>query len=125
MRRSKFKEPKIVLVFNGARVLFAIVRSLHSASEFSGCNLQAISFSCTGKYVSTGGYYYRHVHPDVEIETNDLDNLTLEEYDKMCGYERKYHTAKQMAKKRKSFKQKRKSNKRKDNGEDKEQQDPV
>ncbi len=100
MRKSKFKDPKTVLVFNGARVLIAIVRSLHSASLLSGGNLQAISFCCTGKYVSTGGFYFRHVHPDIEVEIGDLDTLNLEEYDKMCGHNRRYHTVREMARRR-------------------------
>ena len=33
MRRSTFKRPKMVLIFNGAQVLVAITRSLHSAAE--------------------------------------------------------------------------------------------
>jgi hypothetical protein len=115
MRKSKFKEPKNVLVFNGARVLIAIVRSLHSASVFSGGNLQAISFCCTGKYISTGGFYFRHVHPEIEIEISDLDNLKLEDYDNLCGEERRYHSVREMAKKRNRTEKKRKS---KGNGEE-------
>jgi hypothetical protein len=109
MRKSKFKEPKNVLVFNGARVLIAVVRSLHSASVFSGGNLQAISFCCTGKYISTGGFYFRHVHPEIEIEIGDLDNLKLEDYDNLCGEERRYHSVREMAKKRNQTEKKRKS----------------
>jgi hypothetical protein len=108
MRKSKFKDPKSVLVFNGARVLIAVVRSLHSASTFSGGNLQAISFCCTGKYVSTGGFYFRHVHPNIEIEMGDLDNLKLEDYDEMCGTNRRYHTVREMARKRELSEKKRK-----------------
>ena len=100
MRKSNFKEPKNVLVFNGARVLIAIVRSLHSASILSGGNLQAISFCCTGKYISTGGFYFRHVHPDIEIEIGDLDTLKLDEYDRMCGEKRRYHSVREMARRR-------------------------
>jgi hypothetical protein len=114
MRKSKFKEPKNVLVFNGARALIAIVRSLHSASAFSGGNLQAISFCCTGKYISTGGFYFRHVHPEIEIETGDLDNLKLEDYDNMCGVDRRYHSVREMAKKRNWTEKKRRP---KDNSE--------
>lgn len=110
MRKSKFKEPKVVLVFNGARVLIAIVRSLHSASLLSGGNLQSISFVCTGRYISTGGYYFRHVHPDIEIEVGDLDTLKLEDYDKMCGTERRYHSVREMAHKRSRQEKKSKSN---------------
>ena len=71
MRRSTFKRPKMVLIFNGAQVLVAVTRSLHSAAELTKGNLRAISFCCTGKYVCSGGLYFRHLHPDVEIELAD------------------------------------------------------
>ncbi|MDR1610393.1 MAG: hypothetical protein LBS08_02660, partial [Candidatus Symbiothrix sp.] len=48
------------------------------------------------KYISSGGYYFRHIHPEVKIEINDLDNLRVEDYDKLCGEERQYHTVKQL-----------------------------
>lgn len=96
MENSQFQRPKKVLIFNSSRVLIAIVRSLHSASELTGVNPQSISFSCTGRYVSAGGYYYRHVHPDVETKTEDLDELKLPEYDKRCGEKRRYHTLREM-----------------------------
>ena len=35
MRRGKFRRPCKVFIFNGARVLVAIVRSLHSAAELT------------------------------------------------------------------------------------------
>lgn len=108
MRKSKFKEPKQILVFNGARVLIAIFRSLHSASNFSGKNLQSISFSSTGKYISTGGYYFRHISPEIEIELGDIDTLNLLDYDTMCGEKRKYHTVRDMARRRKLAESKRK-----------------
>lgn len=38
----------MVLIFNGAQVLVAVTRSLHSAAELTKGNLQAISFCCTG-----------------------------------------------------------------------------
>ncbi len=106
MRKSKFKQPKNVLVFNGARVLVAIFRSLQSVTQLSGANLQSISFCCTGKYISAGGYYYRHINPNVIIDLTDLDNLKLEEYDKLCGEERRYHTVRDMAHKREKLRTK-------------------
>ena len=42
MRRSKFRRPCKVLIFNGARVLVAIVRSLHCAAELTHENKSAI-----------------------------------------------------------------------------------
>ena len=85
MRRSSFKRPKMVLIFNGAQILVAITRSLHSAAELTKGNLQAISFCCTGKYICSGGFYFRHLHPNVEIELQDLGTLQLQDYDSLCG----------------------------------------
>ena len=118
MTKISFNKPKTVLVFNASRILIAIVRSLHSAAQLSAGNLQSISFCCNGWYISTGGFYFRHVHPNVEIEVSDLDNLKLEEYDILCGEKnRRYHTRKEMVKKRvaktKKAKNKTKRNKRK------------
>jgi hypothetical protein len=101
MRKSEFREPKQVLIFNRAKTLIAIVRSLHSVSELTFGNLQAISFCCTGKYITTGGHYFRHIHPNVIIELGDLDHLQLEEYDKMCGEKRKYYSLRELVRKEK------------------------
>lgn len=101
MRNSQFQRPKKVLVFNSSKVLIAIVKSLHSAHDLTGSNLQSISFSCTGRYVSAGGYYYRHIHPDVEVTIADLDKLKLQEYDKLCGEKRRYHSLREMTRRQK------------------------
>ena len=108
MRRSSFKRPKVVLIFNGAQILIGITRSLHSAAELTNGNTQAISFCCTGRRKTSGGFYFRHLHDDVEIEMSDLGALLLREYDKLCGEERDYYTVRQMAHKRENKKAKRK-----------------
>lgn len=90
----------MVLIFNGAQVLVAVTRSLHSAAELTKGNLQAISFCCTGKYVCSGGLYFRHLHPDVEIELADLGTLMLKDYDALCGEKRTYYPVRKMAHKR-------------------------
>ena len=97
MRRSKFRRPCKVLIFNGARVLVAIVRSLHCAAELTHENKSAIHNCCTGKSVRSGAYYYRQQHPDILLEMDDLDKLTLKEYDDLCGIERKYISTRRMA----------------------------
>lgn len=110
MKRSPFHQPKQVLIFNGAYVLVGITRSIRSASEISGGNAQAISFACTGKYISASNFYFRHVHPDIEIEMTDLDTLKLQDYDKMCNVERRYHSVREMARRRRVADEKRKNN---------------
>ena len=97
MRRSKFRRPNKVLIFNGARALVAVVRSLCSAAELTNNRASAVQNCCTGKTVRSGLYYYRQLHPDVLIEMDDLDNLTLEEYDNLCGAKRKYISTRKMA----------------------------
>lgn len=97
MRRSKFRRPNKVLIFNGARVLVAVVRSLCSAAELTNNRASAVHNCCTGKTIRSGLYYYRQLHPDVLIEMDDLDNLTLEEYDNLCGAKRKYISTRKMA----------------------------
>lgn len=117
MKRGPFHEPKQVLIFNGAYVLIAITRSIRSASEISGGNAQAISFACTGKNISAGAFYYRHVHPDIEIEMSDLDTLKIQDYDKMCNEERKYHSVRDMARRRRIIDSKKKPNQNTDGDE--------
>lgn len=115
MKRSPFHQPKPVLIFNGAYILVGITRSIRSASEISGGNAQAISFACTGRYISAGSFYFRHIHPDIEIEITDLDTLKLQDYDKMCHVERRYHSVREMARRKKLNVRKRKNNPINDN----------
>ncbi len=100
MRRSKFIRPKVVLIFNGAKHLIAITRSIRSATELTKGSRSSISACCIGKHKCSGDFYFRHLHDDVEIEISDLGTLLLAEYDELCGVERDYYTIKEMAKKR-------------------------
>lgn len=97
MRRSKFRRPQTILIFNGARVLIAIVRSLRCAAELTKDSRSAIHNCCVGKSRRSGIFYYRQIHPDILIDLSDLDNLKLEEYDSLCGVQRKYISTKEMA----------------------------
>ena len=45
----------------------------------------------------SGAYYYRQLHPDILLEMDDLDKLTLKEYDDLCGVKRKYISTRKMA----------------------------
>lgn len=54
MRRSKFRRPNKVLVFNGARVLVAVIRSLCSAAELTHNRASAVHNCCTGKTINQG-----------------------------------------------------------------------
>lgn len=98
--RSTFSQKKIVLVFNRSYNLVSISRSVHSIAALSKSNLQSVSFACTGRYISTNGYYFRHLDPNVEIDLTDLCGLKLQEYDRLCGVERRYHSSQELARRR-------------------------
>ena len=100
MKRSSFCSPKVLLVFDGTGVLSFVSRSIRSAAEYSDSNAQAISFACTGRYISAGAHYYRHLHPNVEIESSDLGSLTIQEYDNLCNEDRRYHPHNEMIRQR-------------------------
>ena len=102
MMKSPFKDSKAVLVFNGAQVLVGIMRSLNTVTEYSGGNLQSVSYACSGRYISTGGYYYRFINENVELSLEDIGTLQLKEYDRLCGYDdRRYRSVRDMAQRRK------------------------
>ena len=107
MRRSKFRRPRTILIFNGARVLVAIIRSLRCAAELTKDSRSAIRNCCVGKSRRSGIFYYRQLHPDIMVDLSDLDNLKLEEYDSLCGVQRKYISTKEMARIRQRAKAKR------------------
>lgn len=113
MRKSKFKEPRVVLIFNRARTLVGITSSLHTAADITLGNLAALSHYCLGKASISNGLYYRYLHPDVLIELDDLGSLRIEDYDRLCGEERKYTPLREIkrhkpsiTKRRLSYKQK-------------------
>jgi len=83
-------ESKIVLAFNPARILVGVFKSVRAAAELTASMPQGISNTCNGKVYTAAGFYWRHMHPDVEIETSDIGVLRIEEYDKLCGIDREY-----------------------------------
>lgn len=120
MRKSAFKEPRIILVFNRARLLIGISRSLYATADMTMGNIQAISFCCQGKYIYTGGFYYRYLHPDVLLELDDLGELRLEEYDRLCGETRQYRPIKDLKRRAKTILRQRLERRRKMRAKNKE-----
>ncbi len=98
----------MVFVFNEQRILIGILKSLYCASQAYRISAQTISLCCTGKRISSNGNYFRHSDPGVVIDLyKDIDNLTLEEYDDLCGVDKQYHSTSEM-RKRKARSQKKK-----------------
>ena len=87
---SSFRHPKQVLLFNHMRKLTAIFKSMQSCAEITGTSVKTVSRACKGEYAQAAGFYFRKLHPDVEVVTEDLDALSLEAYDELCGEVRRY-----------------------------------
>ncbi|MCS3182639.1 hypothetical protein NXU83_14015 [Bacteroides thetaiotaomicron] len=99
MGNNSFKSAQRVLIFDGTGRFVSRVGSMQAASKLSFVKPQSVSFACSGKYISAGGFYYRRENSNVKLEDEDWNNLKLAEYDKLCGEKRAYHSRKVMAKK--------------------------
>lgn len=102
MNTGQFHHPIKVMVFDEKQKFIAIISSLHSAAQLTFGNKQSISSCCTGRYVSTNGFYFRHLNPELSITKDDMEKLKLHEYDQMCGNDRRYHSEKKLQAERKS-----------------------
>lgn len=109
-KRSFFKDPKIVLVFNNQRVLISMYKSLNVASQAMNIPAQSISLCCLGYHISCYGCYFRHYDFDkVEIVPHqDFGHLRVEEYDRMCDEVRRYHDSKELSRRKLSAEKRRK-----------------
>lgn len=87
---SSFRHPEQVLVFSHTRVLAAIFKSMQSCAEIVGTSVKTVSRACKGEYATAAGFYFRRLHPDIEVDTADLDTLRVEAYDELCGEQRRY-----------------------------------
>lgn len=102
---SSFRHPKQVLVFSHTRILVAIFKSMQSCAEIAAISVKTVSRACKGEYPAAAGFYFRRLHPDVEVDTGDLDTLRLEEYDELCGEVRRYLPPQQVKAQREKFEQ--------------------
>lgn len=106
---NKFHK-KQVLIFNRNKVLISICSSVGSAEKVTKSSRASVSAACIGKNITSGGFYFRHVHPNTIIELDDLDRLKVNEYDKLCNTNRLYHSRSKMVAKSEIAKKKRKLN---------------
>ena len=87
-----------VLAFDCQYKLCAIFRSISEASAISGSIRQSIIKAVYGDIVSVKGRYWRAVPRDIEIEPDDLGQLSLFDFDEMCGTDRKIYASRDMKK---------------------------
>ena len=83
-----------VLLFNGTKKrLAAIFSSVTTAARILGATKTGIYHACAGKMISYYGHYFRYLYDDIEIDINDLDTLSISEYDQLCENPRRVYKA--------------------------------
>ena len=80
-----------ILVFNPLKRLVAVYHSLSSAASAFDVRPQSIHYVCSGKCITCNNLYFRQLKDGVTVTFEDLGKLKLQDYDKLCGVERKYY----------------------------------
>ena len=109
--------PKKVLAFNSCKRLIGIFQSSLAAAKALGTHTQSVHYACTGKCIALGKLYLRHLADNIEVTFDDLGQLRLQEYDALCGVDRKVYPTNKMQ--RKGMKYNKKQPKTKQNAEGK------
>lgn len=92
-------DAKQVLVFNPQKRFVGVFHSALAAAKTLGVHTQSIHYACTGRCIAVGKVYLRHLSDDIEITLSDLGELKLEDYDDLCGVERKVYPNSKMERK--------------------------
>ncbi len=95
MKKTQQERPNKILVFNPLKKLVGIYHSTYATAKSFNTRLQSIKYACDGTCVSCQGHYFRVMDETIGVTLESLGVLTLQEYDRLCGVERKvYRTGK-------------------------------
>ena len=95
---ERFKTPLRVLAFDSALRLIGIFQSYSATEKVTGIKHQILLRCCNGQMISSKGFYFREVPEDTIIDIDDLNKLTLLEFDKEMGYDRHIYATRNMKK---------------------------
>lgn len=95
--QTKTRETRRILVFNPLKKFIGVISSQLQAARMLGVRTPTIKAACNGTAISTCNLYLRWWNPDIEIDVNEeLGELTLKEYDQLCGVQRRVYKDKKM-----------------------------
>ncbi len=94
----KFKNPVRVLIFDNRLRLVGIFQSYSAAERVTGIRHQILLRCCKGDMIASNGFYFREVPDDTIIDIDDLNELTVLEFDKQMGENRKIYATRNMRK---------------------------
>ena len=89
--RTLLKQPTQILVFNPLKRLVAVFNSLSGTASAFDVRPQSIHYACSGKCITCNNLYFRQNKGVVTVTFEDLGKLKLQDYDRLCGVERKYY----------------------------------
>lgn len=94
---KRFDSPQRILAFGANLRLAAVFNSYNEIERMTGKKHQSILKCCKGEIISCLGYYWRELHPDIIIDVDeDIDKLTLLQYDGVIGEDRKIYATSKM-----------------------------
>lgn len=88
---------KIVLAFDNTFILVAIYNSPYIASKMTNVYIQHLLKACSGEVIAAHGFYWRIADTaELQFDCDDIGRLTLFQYDKECGQDRKVYLSRRM-----------------------------
>lgn len=77
--------PKLLAVFGANYKLLAVFRSIKEASNLTGIVRQSIIKAVNGDMISIRKCYWRLIPEELILDTDDIGELTLFDFDKEAG----------------------------------------
>ena len=98
MNRGFHKTAKIIISFDKWLRLCGIFSSYMTVEQMTGIRHQVVQACCDGSLISTKKMYWREVPDDIVIDIDDLQKLTLIEFDSQLGENRMIYKSSRMKK---------------------------
>lgn len=90
MAPGQTKDTRRILVFSPLKKFIAVFASQLQAARVLGVRTPTVKAACNGEAISTCNLYLRWWDPKIEIDVDqELGELTLREYDQLCGVQRR------------------------------------
>ena len=97
---ERFQKPTRILAFDGSLKLKAIFQSYNAAEKITGIIHQRLLQATSGKVIAINKTYWREITGDFDNEfiigTNDLNTLSLIQFDQMIGQNRMIYATRKM-----------------------------
>lgn len=95
---ERFQTPLRVLAFDKSLRLVGLFQSYSATEKVTGIKHQVLMRCCNGQIITAKGFYFREVPEDTIIDIDDLNSLTLLEFDRQMGFDRYVYATRKMKK---------------------------